>query len=218
MTRNQLKEKLRAVKGFRPEDEVSLDVSIDEASQFIWDADEWTWKERVGTFIGSTATHELPTKVDNILELTYADGVTNVVVHPKPSYRIAELYNNASRAANGDVYYYSLYSASANKITLELTPVPSGKAFTYKYYVKHDYGNIGDIPVKLHSLVFTGARMFLLGGAIEMWPALNNAMQRDKPIRLTRWTMGVDPVHAIRVAGYNRGMAGTSQDVSRPID
>lgn len=218
MTRNELKQKLRAIKGYRPEDEAGLDVTIDEAAQYLWDADEWTWRTRVGTFTATSATHQLPQKVDNILELTYADGANNIVVNPKPSYRVAELYDNVSRAANGDVYYYSLYSATPDRVTIELTPNGSGKAFTYRYYVKHDYGNLNDIPEKLHSLVFTAARMFLAKGMIEEWPALASAIDRDKPIRQTRWAMGVDPVHAIRVAGYNRGMAGTSQDVRRPID
>ena len=216
MTKATMKSRLRALVGFNPVDEVKLDVSIDEASQFVWDADEWTWKRRVGTFTPTAATHELPVGVDNILELTY--GENNRVVYPKPSQRVAELYSDQSRAGTGDIYHYSLYSASADQLTIELTPNGSGIAFKYRYNTKHDYGNLSEIPEKLHSLVFTAARMFLAGGAIEEWPALQKAMQRDKPIRLKRWKMGVDPVHAGRVAGYNVMISGTSGDVTHPID
>lgn len=216
MTKKTMKDKLRALVGFNPADEVKLDISIDEGAQFVWDADEWTWKKRTGTFTPTAATHQLPVSVDNILELTY--GTNNRVVYPKPSQRVAEIYSNQPRTATGDVYYYSLDSASADRLTIELTPNGSGLAFKYRYNVKHDYGSLSEIPEKLHSLVFTAARMFLASGVIEEWSQLTKAMQRDKPIRLKRWTMGVDPVHAGRVYGYNVMISGTSGDVTHPID
>jgi hypothetical protein len=209
--------KLRALGGYTPDKEAMLDIAVDEGTQFVWDVADWSWKVTVGTFSSSGSTYELPTGVDNILELTY--GTNNRVVVPLPSYRIAEKYHNTARTGS-ITYYYSLYSADSDAITLELTPAPAaGTSFTYRSLRKIDYGDLSAVPGKLHSLVFTAARMFMSSGAIEKWPSLEMAIQRDKPLRYKRWTMGQDEMHVIRVNEYNSIMyGGFNQDTDRPVD
>jgi len=218
MDENTMKGKLRATREYKPQDETLLDIAVSEAIQFVWDAHDWSYKKDVDTFSTSSGTYKLPTKVDSILELTHSPN--NQVVSPLPSYRVAENYDNVSRIGTNNVYYFSLYSADADAITLELTPTPgSGVTFTYRYNKKIDYGDLSAIPEKHHSLVFTGARMFLARGIIEHWPALEDAIQRDKPVRHTRWAMGQNAAHVNRVNRYNSVMqGGSNQDTTRPID
>jgi len=217
MTRDTMKTKLRALGSYTPDKEAMLDIAVDEGVQFVWDVADWSWKIKVDTFTSTGSTYELPTDVDNILELTY--GSNNRVVVPLPSYRVAEKYNNQSRSGS-ITYYYSLYSADSDAMTLELTPSPgSGISFTYRALRKIDYGDLSAIPEKLHSLVFTAARMFMSNGMIDMWNALNDAIQRDKPLRYKRWTLGLDEMHAERVNEYNSIMyGGYNQDTDRPVD
>lgn len=218
MTKETMKRDLRATRTFRPEDEPLLDIAINQAVQFVWDAHEWSFKKGVSTFTTSSGTYQLPTEVDNLLELTY--GTNNRVVQPLPSYRVAEKYSNVSRTGTDSVYFFSLYSADSDAMTIELTPTPgSGVTFTYKYNKKIDYGDLSAIPDKLHPHVFTAARMYLGSGMIQMWSALADAIQRDKPIRHFRWSMGRDSVHTSRVDEANSIMSGGSnQDTTKPID
>jgi len=218
MTRDSLKKKLRALKSYTPDQEEMLGIAIDEGVQFVWDAHDWSWKRGVATFTASTGTYDLPDNVDTIMELTY--GETSKVVQPVTSSRMKELYNNIAKTGNGDVYYYSIYSADMDNLTLELAPTPSGGlVFTYTYLKKIEYGSIEQIPEKLHSLVLSGAMMFMGGGLLDIWPALAQSIVRDMPIKHKRSSMGLDGLMTTRINQYNTILNnGSSQDTTRPYN
>lgn len=215
-----MKRRLRVGGRHKPFDELSLDTAIDESVQHIWNQFEWSFKKKVGTFTPTAATYELPADVDTILEITYGDN--NRVVEPLPSWWVNELYDNTARTGSV-VYYYSLYSGTNDRLTIELTPAPSGDTFTYKYRRKIGYGDLNSIPSKLHGLVLLGARTFLKTGVVQGNPAfdaaIGTAIVQDQPIKHKRSAMGLDNLIASRVRHRNNMIyGGTSQDTSRPID
>lgn len=222
MTREEMKQRLRARGGLRPEDELSLSVAIDETIQTVWDAHDWSWKDGIDTFTTTgDATWELPVEVDAVLELTY--GSKNRVVHHLPSHRVTELYDNISRSGS-TVYYYRLYSTEPDQLTIELVPAPtSGTVFTYRYRRKLVEGDLSKIPSKMHPVVLLGAGVFMATSDLYSSPAfqgaLARAIQRDKPISVRRWTMGIDELRVARIATRSTLMGGgSSGDTDHPID
>ncbi len=68
MTLTEMKQRLRASGGLRPENELSLSVGIDTLIQIIWDSHDWTYKLGVDTFTTTgDATWKLPVEVDSVL-------------------------------------------------------------------------------------------------------------------------------------------------------
>jgi len=206
VTREEMKQRLRARGGLRPEDELSLSVGIDTLIQIVWGAHDWSWKIGMDTFTtAGDATWKLPVKVDTLLELTY--GTNNRVVQHLPSHRVTELYNNISRSGS-TTYYYRLYSTEPDQMTIELIPTPSnGTVFTYRYWRKLAEGDLSKIPSKLHPLVLFGVGVFITTGDPYSSPAfmgmLGKAIQRDKPVSVRRWAMGRDSLQVTRVNARN---------------
>lgn len=220
MTRKDLKKRLRARGAYRPEHELLLDTAIDETIQIIWDFHDWSWKIGMDTFTASAATQELDSDVDSILELTY--GANNRRVEHVPFHRLRELYDNQSRAGD-EVYYYTLYSTTPEQLTIEMVPTPSGDTFTYRYRRKLTYGDLGSIPSKLHPLVLLGAGIYLASGDLASSASFQSGMaaarERDKPIVVRRWNMGLDQTIANRVNSRNTLMSGGSgQDTTKPTN
>lgn len=222
MTRNDMKQRLRARGNFRPEHGLQLDSAIDDTIQIVWDFFDWSWKLDNGTFTSTgTATQKLDSDVDSILELTYGDN--NREVQPLPSNRITELYSNIPRTGD-EIYYYRQSSATPEQITLEMVPTPnSGDVFKYRYRIKLAEGSLSQIPSKLHPTVLIGAGVFLATGDPFSSPSftgmLGQARDRDKPIVKRRWNMGMDSLIVSRINRRNSIMSGgTAQDTSRPID
>ena len=222
MTRPEMKRRLRMGGKFRPEDELSLDVAIDESVQHTWNAYDWSFRKSVDNFTSDgSATKELPYDVDVITEMTYGDN--NQVVSPLPSERVAEIYSNVARTGS-TVYYYSLHSVNSDNVTLEFTPTPSsGDVFTYRFRKKIDYGDLASIPEKLHGLVMVGARSFLATGIVSGNPSyesgLASAILGDQPIKERKWRMGMDGLIAARVNARNALVfGGTMQDTTHPHD
>jgi hypothetical protein len=222
MTREEMKQRIRASGGLRPEDELSLSVGIDTLIQIVWDAHDWTCKLGVDTFTTTgNATWELPVEVDSILQLTY--GAKNRVVQPLPSSRISELYDNQTRTGS-ETYYYRLYSTEPDQMTIEMIPTPpSGRVFTYHYRRKIVEGDLSKIPSKLHPLVFVGTQVYMKTGDPYSSPAFRNmlgqAIAHDKPISRQRWTMGIDDLTQSRVAARNTMMGdGSIGNTAQPYD
>lgn len=222
MTLTEMKQRLRARGGLRPADELSLEVAIAEVIQLVWDVHEWTAKLGVGTFTTTgAATQELPVEVDSILELTYGDN--NRVVDPLPSNRLTELYNNRLRTGSV-VYNYRLYSTKPDQMTIEMIPTPgSGIVFTYRYRRKIVEGDISKIPSELHPLILFGTGVLMSSGDPYSSPAFTNmltrAVERDRPINLQRWTMGIDGLIQRRIARRNTMLGdGSPGNTLRPYD
>jgi hypothetical protein len=220
MTLDEMKQRLRASGKLRPENELSLDVAITEMIQLIWDAHDWIAKLGINTFTtAGAATWELPVEVDSILELTY--GTNNRVVHPLPSNRITEIYDNVARSGS-TVYNYRLYSTEPDQMTIEMIPTPaSGTVFTYRFHRKIVEGDLSKVPPKLHPLVLFGTGVLMSSGDPYASNAFANmlarAIERDKPINLRRWTMGQDSLQVARVNARNSMMSsGTTQDTRYP--
>lgn len=222
MTREEMKSRLRARGNFRPEHNLSLDSGIDDTIQIVWDFFDWSWKLGNGNFTSTgTATHELNSNVDSILELTYGDN--NRIVEAIPSNRLTELYNNIPRTGE-TVYHYRLSSTTPEQLTLEMVPTPSsGDIFKYRFRKKLSTGNLGAIPSKLHPTVLIGTGVFLATGDPFSSPAfmgmLSQARDRDKPIVTRRWNMGLDSLIETRVNRRNSMMSGgMAQNTLRPTD
>lgn len=222
MTRDELKRRLRATGSFRPEHELRLDTAIDDTIQIVWDFYDWSWKIDMGTFTSDgSATKELKSDVDSILELTYGDN--NREVLPLPSHRLTELYDNVARTGD-EIYYFRLYSTTPEQVTLELVPPPSsGDIFKYRYRRKLAEGSLSVIPSKLHPIVRIGSAIFLTTGdpysSQSFMSALSHAVDRDKPIVHRRWTMGRDSLTVSRINRRNSIMSGgMGQDTSRPTN
>ena len=220
MTRNSMKSRLRARGNFRPENELQLDSAIDDTLQIVWDFFDWSWKLGNGTFTSTgTATKELSSDVDSILELTHGDN--NREVQPLPSNRITELYDNIARTGD-KAYYYRQYSATPEQITLEMVPTPSsGDVFKYRYRRKIAEGDLSQIPSKLHPVILVGAGVFMVAGDPFSSPSfvgmLGQARDRDKPIVSRRYNMGLDSLVVSRVNRRNSLMSGDgAQDTTRP--
>ena len=220
MTLEEMKQRLRARGDLRPENELSLDVAITEMIQLVWDAHDWTAKLGIDTFTtAGAATWELPVEVDSILELTY--GTNNRVVQNLPSHRITEMYNNVARSGS-IVYYYRLYSTEPDQMTIEMIPTPaSGEVFTYRFRRKIVEGDLSKVPSKLHPLVLFGTGVLMSSGepyaSNTFANMLGRAIERDKPISLSRWTMGQDGLQSARVNARNSMMSsGTTQDTRYP--
>ena len=222
MTRDQMKNRLRTRGSFRPEHDLLLDSAIDDTIQIVWDFFDWSWKLDNGTFTSTgTATEELDSDVDSILELTY--GTNNREVRPLLSNRITEVYSN--RVRTGDtVYNYRLSSTTPEQLTLEMVPTPSsGDVFKYRYRRKLAEGSLGQIPSKIHPIVLVGSGVFMVAGDPFSSPSftgmLSQARDRDKPIVFRRWTMGIDGLTESRINRRNSMMSGgMAQNTSRPID
>ncbi len=221
MTREEMKQRLRARGSLRPEDELSLSVGIDTLIQIVWDAHDWTFKLGVDTFtVTGDATWELPVEVDTILELTY--GTNNRVVNHLPSSRISELYDNVARSGSV-TEYYRLYSTEPDQMTIEMIPTPpSGRVFTYHCRRKIVEGDLSKIPSKLHFMIEFGTSVYMAVGDPYTSPAfasmLDKAIRRDKPISRQRWTMGVDGLQTARVNRRDVMQSGTGQDTRYPTD
>lgn len=222
MTKNEMKNKMRGMGDFYPAQEFNLDTAIDEAVQFVWDAFTWSWKESTDTFTSSsgTETYELNEDVDTILELTY--GTNKRKVEPLPDYRISEIYSNRSRSGS-EVYNYSFVSATADAITIRLTPAPDGAdTFYYDYIKKIQYGDLSAIPEKLHSLVLLGANVFRttgdLYGSITLQNAIDRAILNDKPIRHKGTAFRLDGLIADRINQRNALRTGSAGDTTKPYN
>jgi len=223
VTREVMKQGLRASGKYRPEHELSLSVGIDTLIQLVWDANDWSCKLGVDTFTttaASGATWELPVEVDTIEQLTY--GTNNRVVNPLPSHRISEIYDNASRSGSV-VYNYRLYSTEPDQMTIEMIPTPAtGTVFTYHYRRKIVEGDLSKIPSNLHPLVQFGTNVYMSTGDPYASPAfvsmLDQAIKRDKPIIRERWTMGQDSLQVSRVNARNSMGSGANQNTKYPTD
>jgi hypothetical protein len=222
MTLEEMKQRLRASGGLRPENELSLSVGIDTLIQIVWDAHDWTYKLGVDTFTTTgDATWKLPVEVDSVLQLTY--GTNNRVVQSIPSSRVSDLYDNVPRTGSR-TYYYHLYSTEPDQITIEMVPTPpSGRVFTYYYRRKIVEGDLSKIPSKLHPLVLLGTGIFLKTGDPYASPAfasmLAHAIAHDKPISRQRWSMGLDDLTKIRIASRNTMIGdGSTGNTARPYD
>ncbi len=222
MTREELKQRLRARGSLRPEDELSLSVGIDTLIQIVWDAHDWSFKLGVDTFtVTGDATWKLPVEVDTILELTYGDN--NRAVYPLPSNRLTELYNNVSRSGS-ETFNYRLYTTEPDQMTIEMIPTPpSGRVFTYHYRRKIVEGDLSKIPSKLHFLIEFGTGVYMATGdpyaSTAFVSMLDKAVRRDKPISRQRWTMGIDNLTQVRISQRNTLLGdGSTGNTSRPYD
>jgi len=222
MTKEIMKQKLRAMRGYTPAQEYNLDTSIEESAQYLWDAFPWSWKERTDTFTSSTGTetYELPSDVDTILEITY--GTNKRKVEPLPDHRISEIYSNQARSGS-EVYYYSFVSATPDAITIRLTPTPDGTdTFYYDYVKKMQSGDLTAIPDKLHSIVLLGANIYLTTGDLYGAPTLQMAVERailnDKPIRHRSTAFRLDGLLASRINDRNSLRTGRMGDTTKPYN
>ena len=223
MTRDEVKRILRTMPGYRPENELLLDTAISEAVMRVFNAFDWSWKRRIDSFasVASQSTYDLNERVDKILEITY--GTNNRAVLPIPYWRLTEIYDNVARDGE-EVYYYSLYKRDSNVLTLELTPIPDGAdTFTYRYLTKIDYGNLEEIPDRLHSMVLTASMEFVgnkVIGSQGFETQLMVAINDDKPITHKRWAMGIDGqiANRINVGNSISNLNGDSGDTTKPYN
>ena len=217
-----MKQRLRARKTFSPTDEPLLDHAIDASVEHLWNEYTWSFRQAVDTFTSTsgTATYELNSDVDTIAELTY--GSLNRAVESKPTNRINELYHNLARTGD-EVYFYSLYSADENAMTLQLVPTPDGAdTFTYRYFRRIDFGDLDAIPTKLHSLILMGAGNYIGTGDVLSQSYLRNLERmilNDKPLKHRRWNMGLDSLQTTRINSRNTLIGSNSTgNTEKPYD
>jgi hypothetical protein len=216
-----MKRNLRAlIPDFHPRFESLLPTAIGESADVLWNRAQWSFRKTQYTFTADgTATKEMDTAIENILEVTY--GTNNRVIFPKSSYEVNEIYNNVARTGDTS-YIYSLHDADQDKLVIEFTPpVPSGETVTIKALKKMTYGDISTIPAKLHGIVMRGAKNFIERGSVltpDFIVLLDDAVLKDKPIIHKRSSMGRDGYQANRVNEINSLKYGSGSDTDYPID
>jgi hypothetical protein len=221
MTREDIKKVLMMIPGFRPEQESVLETAVAEAVMWVWNAYDWSFKKSNTTFTTSAATYELPIAVDSIVEITA--GTNNRVLLPLPTHRVSELYDDVER--NGTPYYFSIYSRDADGVTIELIPNPeSSETYKVRYLKSIDYGDMEQIPDKLHGLILQAARSYVIsGGDIEGNLSVQSILRRhilsDKPATHKKWTMGLDGKIASRIdEGNMMRHGGSSGNTTEPYN